>query len=107
MKLKDIYIDLVGAFDCTIENNVVLCTGNFFSSEPPHDTADLFLFNVIDPTTGSIKEGIVVVFKQVGDNIEFRYRKDVFDVISVTFDLITLRKDSVDYFIKRRATVLD
>lgn len=101
MKLRETHIDLVGLFDCTIENNTILSAGAVFHSEPPHDTADMFLFHVWNGSQGITKDGIAVVFRQVGEEIEFRYRKDVFEVMSVSFDLIELRKDGKDYFIKR------
>ena len=101
MILKETDIDLVGAFECTIENNLILCTGDCFSSEPPHDIADMYAFNVWDAAQGIITGSIAVLFVQTDNGIEFRYKKDKFEVISVSFDLITLRKDNIDYFIRR------
>jgi hypothetical protein len=101
MNLKEIEFNLVGAFECTIENNLVLCTGEEIVSREPHDIANLYSFDVLDLANSTISEIIAVVFIQVGENIEFRYRKQSFNVVSVSFGVIVLNKDGVDYFIKR------
>ncbi|MGV3594707.1 MAG: hypothetical protein ACO1NK_05645 [Sediminibacterium sp.] len=102
MKLREIDIDLTGFMECSIENNIVICSGFSMSPNAPDaDIADLYIFNVINPKTNSITEVILVAFKQVGEGIQFLYRKLVFDVVSITDDLITLKRDGIDYFIKR------
>jgi hypothetical protein len=101
MRLRDLYIDLVGCFDCSIENNVIISTGTAYKSDPPHDISDMFLFNVLNPKTGMISDTIAVAFIQVGDIVEFRYKKEVFEVVSVKFERIALKRGEEDYFINR------
>jgi hypothetical protein len=103
MKLKEIFINLVGFFKCSIENNIVLCAGieNILKNDNDEVAAEAFLFDVFDTKTNTIPESIVVVFNQVGDKIIFGYRKDKFEVISISDNLITVRKDGIDYFIER------
>lgn len=101
MELRKTLIDLVGAFECTIENNIIFCSGMSMELNPPADTADIFMFQVWDRETGTFSESVLVVFIQNGDKIEFRYKKEVFEVVSITWDVITVSQNGVNYTITR------
>lgn len=101
MKLRDTYIDLTGTFKSTIEDNLILCDGVSTDSEPPHDIADIYAFHVVDNDL-NIKETIAVIFRQVEDKVEFRYRKLVFELVSASLQSIAIMdKDGRKFFIDR------
>ncbi len=52
-----------------------------------------------------ISNTIAVAFVQAVDIVEFRYKKQVFEVEAVTFERIDLKKEGVDYFISRLAKI--
>lgn len=100
--LSEITIHLVGFFKCSIENNIVLCSGaeQAFKNDDDEIVAEMYRFDVFDIITNTIPHSIIVFFNQVGDKLLFLYKKDKFEVISITDKLITLRKDGIDYFIE-------
>ena len=105
MKLRETYIDLTGTFKSTIENNLILCDGVSTDSEPPHDIADLYAFHVVDNEL-NIKETIAVIFRQVEDKVEFRYRKFIFKLISVSLQsIVIMDKDGRKFFIDRTTII--
>ena len=101
-KLDEIFIHLVGFFKCSIENNIVLCSGcdHIIKNEDDKIIVEIFRFDVFDPITKMLPYSIIVAFNQVGNDLLFLYKKDKFKVISITDKLITLEKDSVKYFIE-------
>jgi len=105
MKLGETYINLTGFFKCSIENNLVLCTGAGVTHTDPETkepTVDLYVFDILDPINRTfISPSILVGFNQVEDKIMFLYKKDKFELISVSNKLITVNKDGIDYFIER------
>jgi len=103
MKLRETFISLVGFYKCSIENNVVMCTGieHTINNDEEEPVADFFRFDVFDMETRTIPSSIAVIFNQVGDKIFFLYKKDKFEVVSITDKLITMTKDGKEYFIER------
>jgi len=103
MRLKETLITLVGFFKCSIENNILLCDGilNSVKDDTGETVADMFVAHVFDPITGTIPSGILIVFNQVGDKIVFLYRKEKFEVKSISDDLIRLERDGIEYTLER------
>jgi hypothetical protein len=104
MRLREVFISLVGFFKCTIDDNTFMCAGveQILQNENGEDVADLYLFDVMNLTGKKhLGEIILVVFNQVGDKLLFLYKKDKYQVISTSDNLITIRKDGIDYFIER------
>jgi hypothetical protein len=104
MKLKEVFISLVGFFKCSIENNIVMSAGieNTFNDDDGNPIAELFIFDVLDVKNNTLlSPSILVIFNQVGDKIVFLYKKEKFDVISMSDNLIRLDKNGVEYTIER------
>lgn len=104
MKLKETMINLVGFFECSIENNTIMCAGldRTFKNDDGEDVVDLFIFDVLDVKNNTlVSPSILVGFNQVGDKILFLYKKDKYEVVSISDNLIKVKKDGIDYFIKR------
>ena len=80
-----------------------MCTGLGFHSDGSanSDIADIFVFNVVTDRGELTTQGIAVAFVQKGDKIIFKYKKDIFDVVSITDDLITLEKEGIKHSIQR------
>ena len=102
-RLSEIVLNLVGFFKCSIENNIVISTGieHAFKNDNSEVMAEAYRFDIFDTKTNTIPSGVLVIFNQVGDELFFMYRKDKFEVVSITDNLITLKKDGIDYFIER------
>jgi|GEM_PF-4843878 hypothetical protein len=103
MNLKETVINLVGCFKCSIENNIVLCTGieRTLENDKGEPAADIYLFDVLDVENNTIPHSILVAFNEVNGKLLFLYKKDKYEVVSISPNLITLRKDGMEYFIER------
>jgi hypothetical protein len=103
MKLKEMYIHLVGFFKCTIDNRKFLCAGleNTIENDNGELVADLYIMDIMNEEMTAITKRELVIFNQVKDKIIFLYGKEKYELISLTDDLIKVRKDGVDYFVER------
>ena len=103
MQLKETTINLLGFFECSIENNVVMCNG--IKSSGNDDNGNLvfeaYMFDVLDKETYMFEKGILTIFNQVDDKIMFLYKKEKYKIVSISDDLITFTKGGLDHFIKR------
>ena len=103
MKLKDKIINLVGFFECSIENNTFMCDG--IESSVNDDNGNLlfetYKFDLLDTTNNVFTGAVLTIFNQIDDKILFLYRKNKYEVTLISDDLITFTRLGVNHFIKR------